>query len=82
MPTLNLPTVDENLWTHHRFWSRYRLARGVSFLVSGASVTATQYPYQEDLEHYDHVYLGGHIYEISDAEAAVLTDAGYGQYVT
>lgn len=82
MPTLNLPTVDENLWTADRFWSRYRIARGISLLVSGATVTATQYPYQEDLDSYDYVYLGGHVYDITDAEATVLTNAGYGGYIT
>lgn len=82
MPTLHTPAVDENLWSSHRFWSRYRLPRGVSLLVSGTSVTATQYPYQEDLEMYDHAYIGGRDYEVSEAEAQILIDAGYGDLIT
>jgi hypothetical protein len=82
MPTLTTPTVDENLWSSHRFWSRYRLPRGVTLLVSGTSVYAAQYPYQEDLEQYDHVYMGGRSYEITQAEADVLIAAGYGDYIT
>lgn len=82
MPTLETPTVDENLWSSHPLWSRYRLARGVTLLVSGSNVYATQYPHQEDLEQYDHVYLGGHVHTITPAGAAILTAAGYGDYIT
>lgn len=78
---LRTPTVDENLWTQDALFGRYRLPRGVSLLVSGATVTQTQYPNQEDLSSYDHVYLGGHIHQITDAEVAVLTAAGYGAYI-
>lgn len=82
MPKLTTPTVDENLWTTDVFFSRYRLPRGVSLLVSGPTVTATQYPYQEDLEQYDHVYMGGREHTITQAEADVLTAAGYGDFIT
>lgn len=82
MPTLRPPEVLDHLWTNDPLFSRYRQHRGVSLLVSGTAVTATQYPYQEDLDAYDHVYMGGHEYEISEAEAEILTDAGYGDYIT
>lgn len=29
----------------------------------------------------DVIYLGGHVYEIDDAEVVDLTDAGYGQWI-
>jgi hypothetical protein len=45
-------------------------------------VTEAQYPYQDDLDGYDAVYLGGHVYEITDAEAAVLIAAGYGANIS
>jgi hypothetical protein len=58
------------------------VARGVTLIVNGSTVTATLYPYQDDLSNADHYYLGGHEYTISDAEAAILTAAGYGSYLT
>lgn len=82
MPKLVPPTVLENWPTDHPLFSRYKYARGIALLVSGATVTATQYPYQEDFDTHDHVYLGGHEYEITQAEADVLTAAGYGAYIT
>jgi hypothetical protein len=51
-------------------------------IVNGSTVEATLYPYQDDLSNADYYYLGGHAYTISDAEAATLTAAGYGSYLT
>lgn len=82
MPTLKTPTFEDHLWTSDPFFGRYRLDRGISLLVSGTTVTEAQYPDQESLASYDHVYLGGHEYEITSAEAATLTAAGYGSYIT
>lgn len=82
MPTLTTPTVDEPLETEHPLFGRYKLTRGVSLLVSGSTVVSAQYPNQEDLDLYDHVYLGGRSYDITSEEAAVLTAAGYGSYIT
>jgi len=58
------------------------IARGLTLIVNGSTVTATLYPYQDDLSSADYYYLGGHQYTISNAEAAVLTAAGYGSYLT
>jgi len=80
--TLTTPTVDEGIWTNDRLFSRYRIARGVTLLVSGSTVTAVQYPEQEDLDGYDHVYLGGHVYTLTPEEATILIAAGYGAYIT
>ncbi len=82
MPTLTPPTVDDPIESDHPMWGRYKLTRGVTLLVSGATVTAVQYPAQEDLGAYDFVYLGGRAHVISTDEAAVLTAAGYGAYIT
>ena len=56
--------------------------RGVTFIVNGDEVTTTLYPYQNDLENADWYVLGGHNQTITDAQAAVLIAAGYGDYVT
>jgi hypothetical protein len=57
------------------------VARGVTLIVNGSSVEATLYPYQDDLYNADWYVLGGHTQEITDAQAAVLIAAGYGDYV-
>lgn len=82
MPTLTTPAVVDPLWASHRLWSRYSLHRGVTLAVKGSQVSALQYPLQEDLAAYDHVYMGGRIYTITQPEADVLTAAGYGSLIT
>ena len=57
------------------------IARGVTFIVNGSQVETTLYPYQNDLADADWYVLGGHTQEITDAQAAVLIAAGYGDYV-
>ena len=56
--------------------------RGQSLLVTGTTVVMTQTPSQDDLAAASYYFLGGHEYVISDEQAAVLTAAGYGSYVT
>lgn len=58
------------------------IPRGVSLLVNGTTVTAVQTPSQDDLAAASYYFLGGHEYTISDAQATVLINAGYGDYVT
>lgn len=82
MPTLTTPTAEQGIESDHPLWGRYRLKRGLTLLVSGSTVIQTQYPNQEDLDLYDHVYLGGRSYDITSSEAAVLTAAGYGAYIS
>jgi hypothetical protein len=50
-------------------------------IVTGTSVEATLYPYQDDLYDADWYVLGGHTQQITDAQAAILIAAGYGDYV-
>jgi len=45
-------------------------------------VTITLTPSQDELAAASYYFLGGHEYEISDYQAQVLIDAGYGDYVT
>ena len=55
--------------------------RGVTLIVNGTSVEATMYPYQNTLADADWYILGGHTQEITDEQAQILIDAGYGDYV-
>ena len=55
--------------------------RGMTFIVNGTTVETTIYPYQNDLADADWYVLGGHTQEITDAQAQILIDAGYGDYV-
>ncbi len=63
-------------------WSRVTYLRGdavVRFTNGSFRQVATHDP---DLADIDVVYLGGHVHTISDEDAALLTAAGYGQYLT
>jgi hypothetical protein len=64
------------------FWRYWTYPQGIALGGIGDEVTEIRYPYQGDIPAYDRVYLGGYDHEISDEEAAVLTDAGYGEYIT
>ena len=57
------------------------ISRGMTLIVNGSSVEATLYPYQNDLEDADYYFLGGHVYTVTDAQAAVLIAAGYNDYL-
>jgi hypothetical protein len=57
------------------------IPRGVTLIVNGTTVTETLYPYQNTLADADWYILGGHNQEITDAQAQILIDAGYGAYV-
>ena len=58
------------------------VARGQTLIVNGTTVTITLTPSQDELAAASYYFLGGHEYEISDYQAQVLIDAGYGDYVT
>jgi len=58
------------------------IARGLTLIVKDGQVEATLYPYQDTLADADFYILGGHTQQITDAQAAILIAAGYGDYVT
>jgi hypothetical protein len=58
------------------------IARGLTLIVTGSTVEATLYPYQDTLASADFYILGGHTQTITDAQAAILIAAGYSDYVT
>ena len=76
------PTVDETPAGFGRLMWRYRIARGDSLLVNGTAVTRLRTPGVDQTLEADYYYLGGHIYYITDVEKTILTNAGYGQYIT
>lgn len=63
------------------FW-RYPIPRGDSLLVFGTQVVRERSPAVQDTIDADYCYLGGHIYEITETEKNILTNAGYGDYIT
>jgi hypothetical protein len=76
------PSVDETPAGFGRLMWRYRIARGDSLLVNGTAVTRLRTPGVDQTNEADYYYLGGHIYYITDVEKTILTNAGYGQYIT
>lgn len=65
-----------------RLLSRYRFNVGVSVVKYGSEYEMVYTPSIDTWDTADEVYLGGRVYEISDEEAALLTAAGFGQYLT
>ena len=67
----------------------YALRRHYHPLVTGRSVLkidgtyqTMDYPTQDQIDSATEVYMGGHIYAVSDAIATALTAAGYGDNLT
>ena len=58
------------------------IPRGQTLIVNGTTVTITLTPSQDELAAASYYFLGGHEYVLSDYQAQVLIDAGYGDYVT
>lgn len=60
------------------FWSHFQQTRSTSILKTAGAYTEVDGPSDAQIAAADITYLGGHIYTVSDAEAALLTTAGYG----
>ena len=58
------------------------IPRGYSLLVTGTTVVEIQTPSQDQLAAASYYFLGGHEYVVSQTQADVLTNAGYGAYLT
>ena len=58
------------------------IPRGQTLIVNGTNVTITLTPSQDDLASASYYFLGGHEYTLSDYQAQVLIDAGYGSWLT
>jgi hypothetical protein len=84
MPYLfKTPTVLEGpIGENHRLWQFYKLDRGVTVIKANNGYAQVRFPTQDLLDSVEAYYLGGHEYEVSNDEAASLTAAGYGSYLT
>lgn len=67
-----------------RLLSRFRFPYAYSVIKRGASYENVISPgidlFQDP--NIDFIYQGGHVYDVSDEEAALLTAAGYGDNLT
>lgn len=79
---LTPPTVSEAAERTHRLFQRVPIPRGISLLVTGSTVVEQRWPTIEEQRDADVTYLGGHVYVLSDDQAQVLIDAGYGDCLT
>ena len=61
----------------HWLFYRYSLKHGVTVYKIGNSWYEEEYPSQDDLDIASVVYLGGHEYEVTDAERINLQNGGY-----
>lgn len=75
------PTVEETPAGGGPLFSRMTLNQGVTVLCTQGVYSSYRYPSQGEVLAAEEVYLGGHIYEVSDSIAARLTTAGYGDYL-
>lgn len=78
----NPPTVREGPIGGHRLFEFYKMRRGITVLKNNGVYTQVRYPYEPDVIDADIAYRGGFTYTVSDSEAASLTSAGYGSYLT
>lgn len=66
----------------HPLFGRLTLTRGVSLLKVGGLYRQVIDPSDEEIVAADIAYIGGHVYAVSNTEAAALIAAGYGEWVT
>ena len=59
-------------------WFGNQVERGLTLLKKDGVYTLIDFPYQGDCDDADIVYLGGHVYDITEDEATALYAAGYG----
>lgn len=80
------PTYVENLWTDDFLFRYYHQDRGFTLIVRTPTlVEQVNYPYNGDIQpgSYLYIYMGGHVSgPLSDEEIEILTNAGYGEYIS
>lgn len=84
MPTFT-PPVDHygNDGPQEPLWVWFiHFDRGLSVLKTGSVYATVPFPTTDEIDAASEVYLGGHIHTITSAQAAALTTAGYGAYIT
>lgn len=76
------PTGTEHLVVDRDTGMWVEATYGISVLNEGGAYRQVRSPAQTELEAATAYYLGGHRYEITAAEQAALTAAGYSAYIT
>lgn len=76
------PTRKEGPAGFGRLFWRYKIDRGDTLLVYGTAVVRTRTASVQETLDADYCYLGGHEYILSNDEYQILTNAGYGSYIT
>jgi hypothetical protein len=78
MPTFTPPIVQEG--SDDPFFGRFLTNVGQSVVWDGTTFTTTPYPWLgeiHDLVEGETYFLGGRVYQVSDATASLLQAAGY-----
>jgi len=91
MPTFQPPTANRTPLAppgtrglERRLFRHYRaLKKGITVIqrADGSWITK-EYPNQTELDTAKRYYLGGHVYTVTQAEADILTAAGFGAYLS
>jgi hypothetical protein len=68
--------------SRHHLFDRAPYRYGMSLLKTAGVYRQVDGPADEDITAADITYLGGHVYPVTTAEAADLTAAGYGAWLT
>ena len=78
------PTVERRWSLDHRdfLWSRVVLEEGVTVVKTTSGAYRQETFHDTNAGDIAVVYPGGHVSLVDDAEAASLTAAGYGSYLT
>lgn len=80
--TFTTPKVKEGPIGRGRLFSFFQLWRGVTVLRINGQYVQYRFPSADVLAACDKYYLGGSQYVVTEAEAAELTAAGYGENIT
>lgn len=75
------PVVQEGPVGNDRLSQFYKLDKGITVVKTASGYEEYRYPtvdFVRDNADFSNVYLGGHVYVVSNSEAAALTAAGYG----
>lgn len=80
---LTPPRVKETPAAWDRFFVRIGIDRGITIAqrIDG-TFYQVRYPSLDELNGLKNYWLGGHVHTISASDAAALTAAGYGAYIT
>jgi hypothetical protein len=78
------PTVQRRISMDHRdfLWSRVSYSEGVTVVKTTSGGYRQESFHNTNADDIAVVYPGGHVCVVDDAEAASLTAAGYGAFLT